>query len=100
MESLTPSQPIVAHEICQQAIVETLLEALPINLMPEALEVVPIFERQSDRYQLLCQGWTEGEKRVFHPMLHIEIIQGKVWIQHNHSDLDFGIPRLERDSKI
>jgi XisI protein len=23
-------------------------------------------------------------------MIHIEIIQGKVWIQHNQSDLDIG----------
>lgn len=88
--TLTAPVPIVAREICQQAIMDTLLEAIPANLMPEALQVVPIFDRQSDRYQLLCQGWTAGEKRVFHPVIHIEIIQGQIWIQHNQSDLDIG----------
>ena len=88
--TLTAPQPIVDREICQQAIMDTLLEAIPVNLMPEALQVVPIFDRQSDRYQLLCQGWTAGEKRVFHPVIHIEIIQGQIWIQHNQSDLDIG----------
>ena len=88
--TLTQSQPMVAHEICQQAIIDALLEAIPANLMPDILQVVPIFDRQTDRYQLLCQGWTAGEKRVFHPVIHIEIIQDQVWIQHNQSDLDIG----------
>jgi Pentapeptide repeats (8 copies) len=56
--TLTPSQPLVAHEICQQAVMDTLLAAISENLMPDTLQVVPIFDRQSDRYQLLCQGWT------------------------------------------
>lgn len=94
--TLTPSQSIVTHEAYQQAVIEALLEAVPENLIPESLEVVPIFDRQNDRYQLLCQGWTTGEKRVFHPMIHIEIIQGRVWIQHNQSDLDIGEALSER----
>jgi hypothetical protein len=88
--TLLSSESMVAHEICQQAILEVLLEALPVNLVPNTLQVVPVFDRSNDRYQLLCQGWTAGEKRVFYPMIHIEIIQGKVWIQHNQSDLDIG----------
>ncbi len=88
--TLTPSEPTVAHEVCQQAVMEALIEAIPQNLMPETLQVVPVFDRQSDRYQLLCQGWTADEKRVFYPMIHLEIIGGKVWIQHNQSDLDIG----------
>jgi XisI protein len=88
--TLIPPQPMVAHEICQQAVVDALLEAIPVNLMPETLQVFPIFDRQTDRYQLLCQGWTASEKRVFHPVIHIEIIQDWVWIQHNQSDLDIG----------
>lgn len=88
--TLSSSQLIITHETCQQIIVDTLLEAVPEKVMPETLQIVPIVDRQNDRYQLLCQGWTAGEKRVFHPMIHIEIIQGKVWIQHNQSDLDIG----------
>jgi XisI protein len=88
--TLTPSQPVVTRESCQQAVVDALLEAIPAQMMPETLQIVPIFDRQNDRYQLLCQGWTADEKRVLHPMIHIEIIQGKVWIQHNQSDVDIG----------
>ncbi|BAU16094.1 XisI protein (plasmid) [Leptolyngbya sp. NIES-3755] len=88
--TLNPSQPRVAHKMCQQIIMDTLLAAIPENLMPETLRVVPIFDQQRDRYQLICQGWTAGEKRVFYPVIHIEINQGLIWIQHNQSDLDVG----------
>ncbi|KYC42455.1 hypothetical protein WA1_21050 [Scytonema hofmannii PCC 7110] len=81
---------MVPIEICQQAIIETLLESIPVNLIPDTLQVVSVFDRQRDRYQLLCQGWVKEEKRVFYPVIHIEIIHGKVWIQHNQSDLDIG----------
>lgn len=88
--TLSPSQLMVDHEVCQQAVISALMEAIPKKLLPETLQVVPIFDRHNDRYQLLCQGWTADEKRVFYPVIHIEIIQGKVWIQHNQSDLDIG----------
>ena len=81
--TLAQSQPMVVHAICQQAVMDTLMEAIPGNLMPDTLQIVPIFDRHRDRYQLLCQGWSAGEKRVFHPVIHIEIIQGLIWIQHN-----------------
>jgi hypothetical protein len=88
--TLAPSQPMVSLEIYQQAIMTALLEAIPVNLVPESLQIVPIFDQQSNRYQLLCQGWTAQEKRVFYPVIHIEIIQGKIWIQHNQTDQDIG----------
>lgn len=88
--SLNQSNEMVAIEICQQAIIDTLLESIPANLIPNTSQVVPVFDRQSNRYQLLCRGWKAEEKRVFYPVIHIEIIHGKVWIQHNQSDLDVG----------
>lgn len=49
----------------QQAIIDSLLESIPLNVIPNTLQIVPVFDLQSNRYQLLCQGWTYGEKRVF-----------------------------------
>ena len=74
----------------EQAIINTLLESIPANPMPNALQVVPVFDRQFNRYQILCQGWTSKEKRVFYPIIHTEIVRGEVWIQHNQSDIDIG----------
>ncbi|NJR49878.1 MAG: XisI protein [Leptolyngbyaceae cyanobacterium CSU_1_3] len=88
--------PLIAHEACQQAVIETLLEAIPDQVIPDTLKIVPLFDLHYDRYQLLCQGWTEGEKRVFYPVIHIELIEDKVWIQHNHSDRDIGAALCDR----
>jgi XisI protein len=88
--SLTHTNRMVAIEDCQQAIIDTLLESIPENIIPNTLKIVPVFDQRSNRYQLLCQGWIPEENRVFYPVVHIEIIDGKVWIQHNQSDIDIG----------
>ncbi len=74
----------------QQAIIDTLLDSIPANLIPHTLQMVPVFDCQHHRYQLLCQGWKSEEKRVFYPVIHIEIVDGKVWLQHNQTEIDIG----------
>lgn len=88
--SLAVTQPnsITAAEY-QQAIIDTLLDSIPENLITHTLQIIPVFDRQSHRYQLLCQGWNAGEKRIFYPVIHIEIVDD-IWIQHNQTDLDIG----------
>jgi XisI protein len=49
---------------------------------------IPIFDRENDRYQLLDMGWDATGRRVFQPSVHVDLIQGKVWIQENMTDLD------------
>ena len=41
-----------------------------------------IFDRQSDSYLILRQGW-EGSKRIQSIVTHLEIINGKIWIQED-----------------
>ena len=88
--SLIQSNELDSVDSYQQAIIDTLLAAIPSNLLPNTLQVVPVFDRESHRYQLLCLGWTAAEKRVFYPVIHIEIRHGQVWIQNNQSELDIG----------
>src|SRR5258708_7537054 len=45
-----------------------------------------IFDRQRDRYALMTLGWDEEENRVHHPVIHIDIIGGKLWIQADNTD--------------
>ena len=58
-----------------------------------------VFDGANDRYLVLDQGW-EGVKRVHSVVLHVEVINGKVWLQCNNTDVDIaqdmvlaGIPR-------
>jgi hypothetical protein len=44
-----------------------------------------IIDRANDRYLLLTLGW-EGNRRVYYPVLHIDIRDGKLWIQHDATE--------------
>lgn len=44
-----------------------------------------IFDSENDRYMLLSLGWSKG-RRIHHCVMHIDIIDGQVWIQANNTD--------------
>jgi XisI protein len=48
---------------------------------------VPIFDEVRDQYLVLCYGW-RGQERVYWVVLHLEIVEGKVWIQRNQTEVD------------
>lgn len=54
------------------------------------IQTVAVFDTNRDHYQLLRIGWTNSQQRIFNPILHIDIIEGKVWIQENRTDIDIG----------
>ncbi len=39
----------------------------------------------NDRYLLLTLGW-DGKRRVYYPVIHIDIREGKLWIQHDATE--------------
>lgn len=54
----------------------------------EGVECQLIFDTEHDHYQLLDVGWT-GLNRVYHCYIHIDIKDGKIWIQRNMTENDF-----------
>ncbi|GAB4455648.1 MAG: hypothetical protein OHK0029_12180 [Armatimonadaceae bacterium] len=44
-----------------------------------------IFDRENDRYTIMSVGW-QGNKRVHHPLIHLDIIDGKIWIQRDNTE--------------
>jgi hypothetical protein len=49
------------------------------------IEVETIFDTQHDHYQLVNVGW-DDEQRIHGCSLHIDIKEGKIWIQHNGTE--------------
>lgn len=41
-----------------------------------------IFDTKADHYALIHTGW-EGWRRIEGEVIHIDIINGKIWIQHD-----------------
>jgi hypothetical protein len=44
-----------------------------------------VYDPARDHFELLSVGW-DGPRRVHHTVLHLDIIDGKVWVQHDGTD--------------
>jgi hypothetical protein len=63
------------------------------------IEAETVIDTEKDHYELLYVGWDE-QRRVHGIVIHIDIRDGKVWIQHDGTDaviaeelVAAGIPR-------
>jgi hypothetical protein len=48
-----------------------------------------VVDREHDHYEVLQVGWHDG-RRVHGSIIHIDIRDGKVWIEHNGTDARLG----------
>ena len=62
-------------------------------------EVQTLFDDEQGHYQLLYVGW-RGDKRDFGWVLHVDIKDGKIWIQHDGTEVgianqltEIGVPK-------
>jgi hypothetical protein len=55
----------------------------------DQVEAQIICDMEQDHYQLNYVGW-HGDQRVFGPVLHFDIKDGKVWVQYNGTELAIG----------
>lgn len=44
-----------------------------------------VFDRVQDHYLLMAVGW-DGHKRIHAPLIHVDLLDGKVWIQHDGTE--------------
>lgn len=44
-----------------------------------------VFDRERDRYLLVMVGW-DGGLHVHSTLAHVELIHGKLWIQHDQTE--------------
>lgn len=58
------------------------------------LECQLIFDVEHDHYQLLDVGWS-GMKRVYNCFIHLDIKDGKIWIQRNMTEADIAQALVE-----
>ncbi len=64
-------------------------------------EVQTLFDAEHDHYQLLYVGWRRN-KRDFGCILHVDIKDGKIWIQHDGTEeglanrlVEMGVPKQD-----
>jgi len=72
----------------RQIVKQVLTEYTRIPYAYGDMQSKTVFDCESDSYMLVTLGWN-GVKRIHGCLVHIEIINGKVWIQRD--DTDYGI---------
>lgn len=82
----------------RQFIKQILTEHVQTESNSETVKAELIFDSEHDHYQLAYVGW-QGEKRVFGPVIHFDIQDGKIWIQYNGTEdhlaerlVEMGVP--------
>jgi hypothetical protein len=71
--------------IYRQAIERVLTVYATIPYAHGDLRCEAVFDREHDRYALITLGWNAG-KRVHFPLVHIDIVDGKVWIEKDNTE--------------
>lgn len=75
-------------------IIRELLHSHATNDDPD-IECQIICDTENDHYQLLELGW-QGLHRLYACYIHLDIKQGKIWIQHNMTESDLGQELVDR----
>ncbi|BAZ49652.1 fdxN element excision controlling factor protein [Nostoc sp. NIES-4103] len=82
----------------RQLVKQILTEHAQMGTISDTVKAELIFDSEHDHYQLAYVGW-QGDKRVFGPVMHFDIQDGKIWIQYNGTEdlvaerlLEMGVP--------
>ncbi len=76
---------IESYRFCIQELIAEY--ARHANLRGEETAVETIFDTARDHYQLLYVGWQDVH-RTFGCVMHLDIRDRKIWIQHDSTDAD------------
>ena len=76
-----------------QTLLEKYSQSKPRN---EEVENELFFDPIRDHYQLMRVGW-KGLERIYYTVLHFDIKDGKIWLQHNATDIDVGQELIDMD---
>jgi hypothetical protein len=49
-----------------------------------------IADKENHRYQVVTIGW-QGTKFIHDCPIHMDIINGKIWVQRNNTEIDLGV---------
>ncbi|TAD76133.1 MAG: XisI protein [Oscillatoriales cyanobacterium] len=59
------------------------------------IEIQTLFDGEHDHYQVLAIGW-HNKQRIYGCSIHLDLKQGKVWIQANNTELDIAQALVEQ----
>lgn len=79
--------------------IKTILSEHARLVWDNRIKAETIFDTEQDRYQLVYVGW-RNSKRVYGVILHLDIIDNKIWIQQDGTEIgiantlvELGVPK-------
>ena len=81
-------------EFYRQCIRDLLTKEASLDEKNSNVESQLVFDTEHDHYQLIDIGW-EDLNRIYNCFIHIDIKDGKIWIQHNMTDVDLAEKLVE-----
>ena len=72
----------------------TKLTEVPYSFGKINTEVV--FDTERDRYMVVDVGWNQDE-RFYNPLTHVDIIDGKIWVQRDGTEESIPVMLMEKD---
>lgn len=79
----------------RQLIQEVLTDYASVPIHNGEIESYTAFDPQHDHYQVIDVGW-DGQRRVYGCVLHLDIKDGKIWVQQNTTELQIAQELVER----
>ncbi len=71
-------------------IIETVLAPyVSIRYADGEIQNEALFDRERDHYAVVSVGWQDG-RRVYHSLIHLDLINGKVYIQRDGTEDGIG----------
>jgi len=81
--------------------IKTILSEHARLVWDKRIKAETIFDTEQDRYQLIYVGW-RNSKRVYGVILHLDIIDNKIWIQQDGTEIgianqlvELGVPKQD-----
>jgi XisI protein len=84
-----------------RSLIQQLLSEHASLVWDSRISAETIFDRDHDRYQLVYVGW-RGSERVYGTVLHVDVIDGKIWVQQDGTEVgianklvEHGVPKQD-----
>ena len=78
----------------RQIVKQLILEKVQGQTYPKEIEKQAVIDTESDNYLLLHTGWRDN-RRTHGCSLHLDIKDGKIWIQHDGTEVGIATKLLE-----
>ncbi|MTJ17756.1 hypothetical protein FJR09_04430 [Dolichospermum sp. UHCC 0406] len=93
--------PNIMEKLDYPELVQQVLATHTDGHCSEGTEIELIFDIQRNRYLVIHIGW-EGENRTYGTMIHVDIKDGKIWIQRDLTEegvanelVELGVPKSD-----